>query len=75
MANKLTDELLDKIEKMLEAHGINDYTVAIKDPDSPFDCVRAAGSVWWRMGLGIELIESCKERRRKSWEDTEDESD
>lgn len=75
MASKQTDALIDKMIEMIEKHGIGDYVIAIRDPDSNNDLIHTDGSIWWRMGVGIELIESSKERRRQSWEEDDDNED
>lgn len=73
MASKQTEELLAKIQEMLETHGITNYVIALNDPDAPVDCLRVFGSPWWRAGLATELLEDFKHQRIREWEDNQDE--
>ena len=68
MTHPITDKALDDIMNILEKQGINDYVIALRDPDSPMDVVRRNGSVFWVMGLGQDLIEQGKIERQHDLE-------
>lgn len=59
-----TDEAVRQITEILEQHGISDYVLAIRDPDSFNDLIQGCGSPFWRTGVGTDLIEQAKEERR-----------
>jgi hypothetical protein len=65
-------ELIDRIQKLIEDHGVRDYVVAFSDPDSEYDRFIAGGSRFWRCGVAMDLIEEVKEMRRKEREEGEE---
>ena len=60
MTAKLTGKLIDEIKGMLENHGVNQYVLALRDPDSADDIVFFQGSAFWRIGVGVDLVENGK---------------
>lgn len=75
MTHPITEKLLNKTIKEFEERGISDYVVVVRDPDSATDAFRVCGSVFWRMGVGMDLIEDGKFTRhldREKWAEEED---
>jgi len=63
MAHPQTDKLVQKLVEVLEAGAVSEYVMIFRDPDSNVDILRYFGSPFWRMGVGMELIDSVKEER------------
>jgi hypothetical protein len=58
------DDLEERICAMLEEHGVANYVLVFADPDDACDRFRVFGSKFWRAGVGMDLIEDVRHRRR-----------
>lgn len=56
MAHPDTKILMKEITDKLEEHGVNDYVLALRDPDDRCDEIQAHGSPIWWMGIGTCLM-------------------
>lgn len=50
-----TEKILEQFANALECHGVTDYVIALRDPDGFQDCTKFQGSIYWRLGLGVDL--------------------
>lgn len=64
----------DDFTRQLRELGVSDFVIGYRDPDKNVDAIQVTGSLWWRMGLGMEIMEDAKQDRLLSrQEDMEDE--
>ena len=63
------EQLMKQLCEKLEEHGISDYVVVFSDPDSDQDRVQVLGSKFWRVGVGVELVEDFKRARQQEREE------
>lgn len=64
-------KLAERIQQMLQEHGVADYILMFRDPDSNSDWIETEGSQFWRMGACLDMLEQTK--RRRAWESEEEE--
>lgn len=57
------ERLAQDIMRQLEEHGVSDYLLVFRDPDSNSDWIESAGSLFWRMGAALDLLECTKLKR------------
>lgn len=68
MAHPQTEAILKRIQDDLDAHGVTEYLLALRDPDSANDVLRYKGSVFWRIGVGVDIVEDGKAERENDRE-------
>ena len=71
MAHPQTEKLVGSIVEQLSRHGVSEYLLVLRDPDSDYEICRHFGSVFWRMGVGVDILEQAKIERNEKTEDME----
>lgn len=68
-----TEKLAEEIRAKLMEHGISDYVLAVRDPDSDFDLMWFNGSQYWRIGVAEILKARVMKSASEGWEDIREE--
>lgn len=57
--------LAEEITERLDKHGVSDYVLIFRDPDSNSDWMKSKGSLYWLIGAATDLLDESKEQ--SSW--------
>lgn len=68
-----TEKLVEDIMKLLTEHRVNNYVIALADPDDNQDSITSNGSPYWLLGVGMELIERHRLMNRIKFDNHDDE--
>ncbi len=71
-----SDKIIDQMIEILDGSGITDYIFCFRDPDSDLDSrMRCSGSLFWRIGVGTELIDDAREIRKQDRSECDEEDE
>jgi len=58
--HKRTEKLVENMMQLLVEYGVNNYVIALADPDDNQDSITTNGSPYWLLGVGMDIVERHK---------------